>query len=444
MEIAVDALEPNEVYRLLIGSVVPRPIAWITSRGADGRINAAPFSCYTFVSTVPPLVAISCGRKHGVIKDTVANAVEAGEFVLNVVSEEMLAPMHQSSAEFPAEISEVEALGIAIEPGWKIGTPRVAGAPASLECRTHQVLEFGALRTQLLVGEVVLFHVRDDCYRDGRIETAAVKPLARLGGPYYARLGEVLHMTPAAEYFHHVAGARGRPVPDRSACERKSAPMYTWHFDVAWDYREVFLRGALITLELSLAALAIGIVLGLLVGIGRNSRHGLISWPAAAFVEIFRSTPTLVQLVWIYYALPIITGVQLSAFVSVLIGLGLHTAAYMGEIFRAGVNSIDRGQTHAAQAIGMTYFQSMRRIILPQAVRRMVPPFINEFATLVKLTSLASVLAVSEILHEANNLITFTFRPMEIYTAVGVVFAVIVFPMIYLARLLERSWNKHV
>jgi polar amino acid transport system permease protein len=220
--------------------------------------------------------------------------------------------------------------------------------------------------------------------------------------------------------------------------------MYTWHFDVAWDYREVFLRGALITLELSLAALAIGIVLGLLVGIGRNSRHGLISWPAAAFVEIFRSTPTLVQLVWIYYALPIITGVQLSAFVSVLIGLGLHTAAYMGEIFRAGVNSIDRGQTHAAQAIGMTYFQSMRRIILPQAVRRMVPPFINEFATLIKLTSLASVLAVSEILHEANNLITFTFRPMEIYTAVGVVFAVIVFPMIYLARLLERSWNKHV
>jgi polar amino acid transport system permease protein len=219
--------------------------------------------------------------------------------------------------------------------------------------------------------------------------------------------------------------------------------MYTWHFEVPWDYREVFLRGALITMELSIGALAIGVVLGLMVGIGRNSKNPLLSWPSAVFVEIFRSTPTLVQLVWIYYALPIVTGVQLSAFASVLVGLGLHTAAYMGEIFRAGVNSIDRGQTHAAQAIGMTYFQTMWRIILPQAVRRMVPPFINEFATLIKLTSLASVLAVSEILHEANNLISATFRPMEIYTAVGLVFVLIVFPMIYLARLLERSWNKH-
>jgi polar amino acid transport system permease protein len=219
--------------------------------------------------------------------------------------------------------------------------------------------------------------------------------------------------------------------------------MYTWHFDVAWDYREVFLRGAIITAQLSVGALAIGIMLGLLVGLGRNSKRPFFSWPAAVFVEVFRSTPTLVQLVWIYYALPIVSGIQLSAFTSVLVGLGLHSAAYMGEIFRAGINSIDRGQTHAAQAIGMTYFQTMWRIILPQAVRRMVPPFINEFATLIKLTSLASVLAVSEILHEANNLISTTFRPMEIYTAVGIVFAVIVFPMIYGARLLERSWNRH-
>jgi polar amino acid transport system permease protein len=218
--------------------------------------------------------------------------------------------------------------------------------------------------------------------------------------------------------------------------------MYTWHFDVIWDYREVFFRGAIITGQLTLGALAMGIVLGLIVGIGRDSKRGLVSWPAAIFVEIFRSTPTLVQLVWIYYALPIITGLQLSAFASVLIGLGLHAAAYMAEIFRAGVNSIDKGQMHAAKAIGMTYYQAMWRIILPQAVRRMVPPFINEFATLIKLTSLGSVLAVAEILHEANNLISSTFRPMEIYTAVGVLFAAIVFPMIYVARLLELAWAR--
>jgi flavin reductase (DIM6/NTAB) family NADH-FMN oxidoreductase RutF len=206
MEIAVAALDPKDIYRLMIGAVVPRPIAWITSCGEDGKVNAAPFSCYTFVSSVPPMVAISCGRKHGTPKDTVANAIAAGEFVLNVVSEEMLAPMHRSSAEFPPDVSEVDALGIAVEPGRLVQAPRVVGAPVSLECRTEQVLEFGQLRTQLLIGEVVMFHVRDDCYRDGRIETAAVKPLARLGGPYYARLGEILHMTPVAEYFHYLDG----------------------------------------------------------------------------------------------------------------------------------------------------------------------------------------------------------------------------------------------
>lgn len=203
MEIAVAGLDPKETYRLLIGTVVPRPIAWITSLSREGKVNAAPFSCYTFISTVPPLVAISCGRKHGAAKDTVVNASRTGEFVLNVASEDMLSPMHQSSAEFPADVSEVDALGIPVEQSRLVKVARIAGAPVSLECRTDQVLEFGKLRSQLLIGEVVAFHVRDDCYRDGRIETTAVKPLARLGGPFYAKLGEILHMTPVAEYFHY-------------------------------------------------------------------------------------------------------------------------------------------------------------------------------------------------------------------------------------------------
>lgn len=205
MEIAVAGLEPKAAYNLMIGSVVPRPIAWLTSLNETGAVNAAPFSCYTFVSTVPPLVAISCGRKNGVLKDTVVNATRTGEFVLNVVSEDFLVPMHESSAEFPSHVSEVDALGIAIEAGRLVTVPRIARAPVSMECRTHQVLEFGQLRTQLLIGEVILFHVRDDCYNDGRIETAALKPLGRLGGPYYAKLGEVLHMRPVAEYFHPAA-----------------------------------------------------------------------------------------------------------------------------------------------------------------------------------------------------------------------------------------------
>lgn len=213
---------------------------------------------------------------------------------------------------------------------------------------------------------------------------------------------------------------------------------YTWHFEVVWDYRQVFYRAAEVTAEITAGALVIGIVLGLSLGMMRSSRFKPLRWPAALYIEFFRSTPTLVQLVWIYYALPIAAGVQLSNVTSLTLGLGLHSGAYLAEIFRAGIASIDRGQMDAAKAIGMRYWQAMRRIILPQAVRRMIPPFINEFATLMKLTTLGSVLAVAELLHESENLINNTYRPLEVYTAVALAFAVIIFPIIYLSQHIER------
>jgi len=216
---------------------------------------------------------------------------------------------------------------------------------------------------------------------------------------------------------------------------------YTWRFDVIWDYRAVFLRGALVTAELTGGALLLGLVLGLALGMAKGSRFRVLRVPATVYVEFFRSTPTLVQLVWIYYSMPILTGLQLGSTVSVIVGLGLNAAAYFAEIFRAGIASIDRGQMYAAQSIGMRYSQAMRRIILPQAIRRMVPPFMNEVANLIKLTTLASVLAVSELLHEAQNLITNTFRPLEVYTTLAVTFAIIIFPIIYLSRRLELAWG---
>lgn len=217
---------------------------------------------------------------------------------------------------------------------------------------------------------------------------------------------------------------------------------YTWHFEVVWDYRGVFLRGATVTAELTAGALLLGVVLGLFLGIAKGARVGLLRVPATVYIEFFRSTPVLVQLVWIYYSMPIVTGLQLSSLVSVIIGLGCNAAAYFAEIFRAGIVSIDRGQMEAAKSIGMTYGQAMRRIILPQAIRRMIPPFINETATLVKLTTLGSVLAVYELLHESNNLITNTFRPLEVYTTLAVAFAALIYPIIYLAQRLEQAWGR--
>jgi polar amino acid transport system permease protein len=217
---------------------------------------------------------------------------------------------------------------------------------------------------------------------------------------------------------------------------------YIWDFETVWKFREVFARGALTTTYLTFAAVGIGVALGLVLGLARNSKVKPLSLAAGAYIEFFRTTPALVQLVWIYYSLPIFTGIQIPNLASVAIGLGFHSAAYFAEIFRAGIQSIDRGQTFAARSLGMSHWQSMRRIILPQAVQRMVPPFINEFVTVAKLTTLGSVLAVYELMHEANNLIVSVHRPLEIYTALALMFFVILFPIVLFSQWLERRWAR--
>lgn len=198
MDVSAQSLDEARCYSLLSGAVVPRPIAWISSLTPSGAVNLAPFSCYTFVSTVPPLIAVSCGRKSGVVKDTVVNASRSGEFVVNVASYEMLDALHESSAELPAEISEAAALGVEMVDSRVVKAPRVARAAVSMECRMNGVIEFGTKRTQLLIGEVVWFHVREDCYQNGRIDTASMNPICRVAGPNYARLGEIEGRKPMA------------------------------------------------------------------------------------------------------------------------------------------------------------------------------------------------------------------------------------------------------
>jgi flavin reductase (DIM6/NTAB) family NADH-FMN oxidoreductase RutF len=199
IEVRPDRLSAAESYRLLVGIVVPRPIAWVTTRHEDGRINLAPFSCYTFVSSEPPMVAVSIGRRGGVPKDTSRNAQRTGEFVVNVVDERLAEPMHLSSTEHPADASEAELHDVDLAPSVTIATPRVAAAPIALECRLDQVIPFGRLKTDLLIGEVVLFRIADALYRDGKVDSIGMRPLARLGGPNYARLGEILTLPMVGE-----------------------------------------------------------------------------------------------------------------------------------------------------------------------------------------------------------------------------------------------------
>ena len=218
--------------------------------------------------------------------------------------------------------------------------------------------------------------------------------------------------------------------------------MYDWNFDVIWEFRIVYLRGALITVGLSLYAVVFSMGLGLLVGIARQSKRRLLSYPASWYVEILRDTPLLIQIVWIFYCFPILVGIKLTAFWSCVLALSVHMSAYVAEIVRAGIASVDKGQVDAAKVVGMTYVQIMRRIVLPQAFRRMLPPLVNNFADILKLTALASVIGVYELLHSVDNVIMNNFRPLEMYTVLGMVYFVLIFPVAFGARRAETYFAR--
>ncbi len=213
---------------------------------------------------------------------------------------------------------------------------------------------------------------------------------------------------------------------------------YDWDFSLLAQNWPVLLRGLLVTVELWIPAMAAGLALGFALGLARLSRSGWIAKPALGAIEVFRGTPVLIQLIWFFYAFPIVIGVQLSPFVAALLGLALNTAAYCAEIFRGGIQSVPKGQFEGARALGMTRAQAMRRVILPQVLRRMLPAFTNRAIELAKVTSLASVLSVHELMYQGRLLSSTYYRPLEILTTVAIVYFVLIYPGSYLSARLER------
>ena len=189
-------LDPETAYRLITGVVVPRPIAWVTSLSATGVLNLAPFSAFTFVSPKPPMLAISVGRKGNTYKDTAQSILNNEEYVVHIADSSLMNAVHESSTEHPPEVSEVDELGLATLPGERIKVPRLAAAPIAMECRFRQCLEFGETRSRLIVGEVLVFHIKDGLLNNGKIETEALDPIARIAGPRYAKLGEIVTLKP--------------------------------------------------------------------------------------------------------------------------------------------------------------------------------------------------------------------------------------------------------
>ena len=196
MQIDPSGLEAERIYRLMTGIVVPRPIAWVTSLSSRGVLNLAPFSAFTFVSQKPPMLAISVGRKGKTYKDTAHNILDTEEYVIHIADTPLMNAVHESSVEHPPEISEVEQLGLETIASERIKVPRLAAPPVAMECRFRQCLEFGETRSRLIVGEVLVFHIRDGLLQNGKIETKALDPIARIAGPRYAKLGEIITLKP--------------------------------------------------------------------------------------------------------------------------------------------------------------------------------------------------------------------------------------------------------
>jgi flavin reductase (DIM6/NTAB) family NADH-FMN oxidoreductase RutF len=191
----VDALglDTAEAYRLLVGCVVPRPIAWITTVDANGRVNAAPFSSYNYVATDPPMLAVNITSKGDILKDTARNIRESREFVVNVADVSTMAAMHASASEYPPDVSETDALNIELLPSTRVRPPRIAASPVQMECKLDQFIVLGKGRNTLYIGEVVAFHLSTDIYDGQRVDSVAMNPVARLGGPYYSALGEIFN-----------------------------------------------------------------------------------------------------------------------------------------------------------------------------------------------------------------------------------------------------------
>jgi len=212
---------------------------------------------------------------------------------------------------------------------------------------------------------------------------------------------------------------------------------YHWDLSMVLADSSRWWSAAGVTLLYAFATVVGGIVIGVICGLGLLSRRRWLTLPLEGYVEVFRCTPLLVQIVWFYYALPILLNFSLPAWLAAGLGLTLYMGAFCTEIFRAGVMSIGRGQWQAGRALGMTHIQLMRRIVLPQAVRRMVPPLVNQSITQLKNTALLYVVAVPDLMYTGSIVTAETFRPLEVYTSVAAMYFIMLYPMTLFAKRLE-------
>lgn len=217
---------------------------------------------------------------------------------------------------------------------------------------------------------------------------------------------------------------------------------HDWDFLTILQNWQVLVVGLKGTVVIFLVTVVLGLFGGLLLGLCRYSRSRLLRWPAMALIEVFRNTPVLVQIIWFYYAFPILTGIDVDPFLAAVLGISLNTMAFSAEIYRAGIQSVEPGQWEAGKALGMRYAQSMRRIVLPVAIKRILPALTNRGIEVFKMSTLASVVAYVETLNQAKLIADLNFNPIESYTAVALIFFVVLYPVVQATYVLERMLKR--
>ena len=219
--------------------------------------------------------------------------------------------------------------------------------------------------------------------------------------------------------------------------------MYAWDFAALKPYWGLIWQGLGVTVFYTVITVLAGLAIGLAAGILRTTAPRWVAIPLRGYIEVFRCTPLLVQLVWVYYALPVLIGVDMSATTACFLTLSLYAGSFYAEIFRGGIEAIDRGQWEAGQAIGMQQGRIFRRIILPQAIQVMIPALINQTIMQLKNTSLVSTVAVGDLLYQGSVITAASYRPLEVYTTIAVLYFIVLFPLTLVADQLEQRMGAH-
>jgi polar amino acid transport system permease protein len=212
---------------------------------------------------------------------------------------------------------------------------------------------------------------------------------------------------------------------------------YQFRWDVIWNNLDFLMSGLQMTLFISATSLIFALIGGLILALFDLSRFVVLRSFSLTLGEIIRNTPILVQLLWVYYVLPIVFNIRVSSLAGILIGLSLYMAAFISEVYRAGIQAVPKGQREAAQVLGLTPSQSFMRIVLPQAIRMTLPPLASNFVQLIKFSSLGAVISVSEITRRGMELSSSTFRPLETFSFIAVVYFFICWPLAMAIRIWE-------